>query len=43
MTAPLRSVARAAGDADGFNLWAGVNFARVEERPAGEIVNLLRP
>ena len=43
LTAPLRSVARAAGDADGFNLWAGVNFARVEERPAGEIVDLLRP
>ena len=43
LTAPLRAAARAAGDADGFNLWAGVNFARAEERPAAEIVALLRP
>jgi nitronate monooxygenase len=38
LTAPLRAAARAAGDADGINLWAGVNFARTEERPAAEIV-----
>jgi nitronate monooxygenase len=38
LTAPLRAAARAAGDADGINLWAGVNFARAEERPAAEIV-----
>ena len=43
LTAPLRAAARAAGDADGFNLWAGVNYARAEERPAAEIVELLRP
>jgi nitronate monooxygenase len=43
LTAPLRTAARAAGDADGINLWAGVNFARAEERPAAEIVALLRP
>ena len=43
LTAPLRAAARAAGDADGINLWAGVNFARAEERPAAEIVELLRP
>jgi nitronate monooxygenase len=43
LTAPLRAAARAAGDADGINLWAGVNFARAEERPAAEIVALLRP
>ena len=43
LTAPLRTAARAAGDADGINLWAGVNFARVEERPAAEIVALLGP
>jgi nitronate monooxygenase len=38
LTAPLRAAARAAGDADGINLWAGVNFPRAEERPAAEIV-----
>lgn len=43
LTAPLRTAARAAGDADGFNLWAGVNFRRAEARPAAEIVTLLRP
>jgi nitronate monooxygenase len=43
LTAPLRAAARAAGDADGINLWAGVNFARAEERPAAEIVASLRP
>ena len=43
LTAPLRTAARAAGDADGINLWAGVNFARAEERPAAEIVSALSP
>jgi nitronate monooxygenase len=43
VTAPLRAAARAAGDADGINLWAGVNFAAAEERPAAEIVSTLRP
>jgi nitronate monooxygenase len=38
LTAPLRTAARAAGDGDGINLWAGVNFARAEELPAAEIV-----
>jgi nitronate monooxygenase len=42
LTAPLRAAARAAGDADGINLWAGVNFARAEELPAAEIVAKLR-
>jgi nitronate monooxygenase len=42
LTAPLRAAARAAGDADGFNLWAGVNFARTEELPAAEVVAKLR-
>jgi nitronate monooxygenase len=42
VTAPLRAAARAAGDADGINLWAGVNFARAEERPAAEVVRALR-
>jgi nitronate monooxygenase len=43
LTAPLRAAARAAGDADGINLWAGVNFALAEERPAAELVASLRP
>jgi len=43
LTAPLRAAARAAGDADAINLWAGVNFAHAEERPAAEIVASLRP
>ncbi|MCW2963047.1 MAG: 2-nitropropane dioxygenase [Actinomycetia bacterium] len=38
LTAPLRAAARAAGDAEGINLWAGVNFARAEELPAAEVV-----
>jgi nitronate monooxygenase len=43
LTAPLRAAARAAGDADGINLWAGVNYARAEELPAAEVVAKLRP
>ena len=42
LTAPLRAAARAAGEADGLNLWAGVNFARTEELPAAEVVERLR-
>lgn len=41
VTAPLRAAAREAGDADGFNLWAGVNFERSEELPAAEVVKRL--
>jgi nitronate monooxygenase len=43
VTAPLRAAARAAGDHDAINLWAGTNFARAEARPAAEIVERLRP
>jgi nitronate monooxygenase len=42
VTAPVRAAARAAGDADGINLWAGVNYARAEELPAAAIVAKLR-
>jgi nitronate monooxygenase len=38
-TAPLRAAARAAGDADGFNLWAGQAHALAEELPAAEILS----
>ena len=37
-TSPLRAAARAAGDADGFNLWAGQAHVLAREAPAGEIV-----
>lgn len=40
-TAPLRAAAREAGDADGFNLWAGEAYALTREAPAGEIVRWL--
>jgi len=43
LTAPLRAAARAAGDADGINLWAGVNFARTRQARAATIVAELRP
>jgi nitronate monooxygenase len=42
LTAPLRAAARAAGDEGGFNLWAGVNFAHAEARPAAQTVAALR-
>ncbi len=41
LTAPLRAAARAAGDAQRINLWAGTEFRRAEARPAGEIVAAL--
>lgn len=38
LTAPLRAAARAAGDPDGINLWAGESYRLAEKRPAAEIV-----
>jgi nitronate monooxygenase len=38
LTAPLRSAARVAGDADAINLWAGEAYALAEERAAGDLV-----
>jgi nitronate monooxygenase len=38
LTAPLRAKARALGDADGFNLWAGQTYHLALEAAAGEIV-----
>ena len=37
-TAPLRVAARAAGDADGINLWAGQAYRLAEPAPAAELV-----
>ena len=38
LTAPLRAAARAAGDAEGINLWAGQAFRLAQAAPAGELV-----
>ena len=42
LTAPLRAAARAAGDPERVNLWAGTAFERVRARPAAEVVGALR-
>ena len=41
LTSPLRAAARAAGDGDAINLWAGQGHASAQARPAGEIVSAL--
>jgi nitronate monooxygenase len=38
LTAPIRAAARAAGDAEGINLWAGEAYRLAEETPAAELV-----
>jgi len=43
VTAPLRAAARAAGDAERINLWAGTNVGLARERPAADLVAELRP
>ena len=43
LTAPLRAAARAAGDAERFNLWAGTGVALAREEPAAAVVGRLRP
>ena len=40
LTAPLRAAARAAGDADAINLWAGQAHSLAVDRPADELVRL---
>jgi nitronate monooxygenase len=40
-TAPIRAAARKAGDAEGFNLWAGQAHALAQEKPAAEILHEL--
>ncbi|HEX4525378.1 MAG TPA: nitronate monooxygenase [Gaiellaceae bacterium] len=42
LTSPLRAAARSAGDADGFNVWAGTNVALARPEPAAEVVARLR-
>ncbi len=41
LTAPLRAAARAAGDAEGINLWAGTSFRAARPVPAAEVVQEL--
>jgi nitronate monooxygenase len=43
LTAPLRAAARAAGDAERINLWAGTEFSRTRALPARGVVAQLRP
>lgn len=43
LTSPLRAAARAAGDADAINLWAGTAFREARPEPAAETVARLRP
>ena len=43
LTAPLRAAARAAGDPEAFNLWAGERYADARALPAGEITRRLAP
>ena len=38
LTSPLRAAARAAGDPEVLNLWAGESFRLAEAAPAGELV-----
>ena len=40
LTSPLRAAARAAGDPEAINLWAGQAYGLVQERPAAELVRL---
>jgi nitronate monooxygenase len=41
LTSPLRAAARASGNAEAINLWAGQGHASAQARPAGEIVRAL--
>lgn len=43
LTAPLRAQARAAGDAERINLWAGTGYRDAVAAPAAEIVARLTP
>jgi len=38
LTAPLRAAARAAGDSEAINLWAGQAYGLAQERPAAELL-----
>jgi nitronate monooxygenase len=42
LTAPLRAASRAAGDANGFNLWAGTSVSMARAEAAADVVARLR-
>jgi nitronate monooxygenase len=42
LTARLRAAARATGDTERVNLWAGTSFALARAMPAAEVVASLR-
>jgi nitronate monooxygenase len=41
VTAPIRAAARAAGDAEAINLWAGEGYRKARAEPAAEVVERL--
>jgi nitronate monooxygenase len=41
VTAPIRAAARAAGDAEAVNLWAGTGYRRARREAAGSLVERL--
>jgi nitronate monooxygenase len=41
LTAPLRAAARADGDAEAYNLWAGQAYPLTSDRPAAELIGSL--
>lgn len=41
LTSPVRAAARAAGDPDGFNLWAGQSYPLIRSLPAAELIATL--
>jgi nitronate monooxygenase len=43
LTAPLRAAARARGDADGLNLWAGTAYRLARPEPAADVLARLAP
>jgi nitronate monooxygenase len=43
LTASIRAKARASGDAENFNLWAGTGYRDAVAAPAAEIVERLTP
>jgi nitronate monooxygenase len=40
-TRPLRAAAAATGDPDRMSLWAGQRFTAAENRPVGDVVEIL--
>ena len=41
LTSPMRAAAKAAGDPDGFHLWAGQAHTRARAIPASKLIDAL--